>query len=205
MATYAYADVHGQIKPLLQRIQETGLPSKVDVEWLSSIRFNKSTDRSLVRVLKHIGFIDSSGVPSQRWQNYRNRQAAGGVLAEAIREGYADLFDTYPDAHRRTEDDLKSFFASNTQVGDESLRRIVRTFQALCSLADFSEKEERAAEEDRPRPETPTQAAPSETEGRVSKSQPTVHVNLQVHISPEAGPEQIDQIFESMAKHLYDK
>lgn len=205
MATYASANVASQIAPLLQKIQETGQPGKVETDWLARIGFTKSTDRSLIGVLKHIGFIDSSGVPSQRWQSYRNKQAARRVLAEAIHDGYPDLFETYSDAYQRSEEDLKSFFASNTEVGGESLWRIFRTFQTLCSLADFSDEAKRAAEEDPPQPETPTQAAPSETEGRMSRSQPTLHIDLQIHISPEASTEQIDQIFASMAKHLYGK
>ena len=33
--------------------------------------------------------------------------------------------------------------------------------------------------------------------------QPSVHIDFQIHISPEASPEQIDQIFASMRHHLY--
>ncbi len=206
MATYPAANVASQIEPLLQKIQETGQPGKVDSDWLARIGFTKSTYRSLIPVLRHIGFIDSSHVPSQRWQGYRDKQAARGVLAEAIRDGYPDLFETYSDAYQRSEDDLKSFFASNTQVGDETLRRMVRTFETLCSLADFSQADDPSQGEiDRSQPEDPKPVAQPEAEDRVSRSQPTLHIDLQIHISPEAGPEQIDQIFASMAKHLYDR
>lgn len=34
---------------------------------------------------------------------------------------------------------------------------------------------------------------------------PSMNINLQIHISAEASPEQIDQIFASMAKHLYGR
>jgi hypothetical protein len=34
-------------------------------------------------------------------------------------------------------------------------------------------------------------------------SQPSVHIDFQIHISPEATPEQIEQIFASMRRHLY--
>lgn len=34
---------------------------------------------------------------------------------------------------------------------------------------------------------------------------PSVHIDLQIHISPEAKPEQIDKIFASMREHLYPK
>lgn len=35
--------------------------------------------------------------------------------------------------------------------------------------------------------------------------QPSIHIDFQVHISPEATPEQIDHIFDSMRRHLYGK
>ena len=31
---------------------------------------------------------------------------------------------------------------------------------------------------------------------------PNLHIDIQIHISPESNAEQIDKIFESMAKHL---
>lgn len=33
-------------------------------------------------------------------------------------------------------------------------------------------------------------------------SQPAVHIDFQIHISPESTPEQIDKIFESMSRHF---
>ena len=32
---------------------------------------------------------------------------------------------------------------------------------------------------------------------------PSIHIDIQIHISPEASTDQIDQVFKSMAKHLY--
>lgn len=64
------------------------------------------------------------------------------------------------------------------------------------------------------RPSRTVKAAPSGTKLKTDKSekiaepegtlgQPSVHIDLQIHISPEATPEQIDQIFASMRRHLY--
>ena len=35
------------------------------------------------------------------------------------------------------------------------------------------------------------------------EEQPSIHIDFQIHISPETTPEQIDQIFASMRRHLY--
>ncbi|MCW5863178.1 MAG: hypothetical protein KIT52_08740 [Anaerolineae bacterium] len=42
----------------------------------------------------------------------------------------------------------------------------------------------------------------SQTE-TISTRIPAIHIDIQIHISADAKPEQIDQIFASMAKHLY--
>ena len=38
-----------------------------------------------------------------------------------------------------------------------------------------------------------------------SQGSPALHIDIQIHISPESTTQQIDQIFESMAKHLYGR
>ena len=50
---------------------------------------------------------------------------------------------------------------------------------------------------------TPTSASESFGKHERLSLQPSVHVDLQIHISPEASPEQIDQIFSSIRRHLY--
>lgn len=39
----------------------------------------------------------------------------------------------------------------------------------------------------------------------IYSTSPSLHIDIQIHIDSDATPEQIDQIFASMAKHLYDK
>ncbi|MCL6520389.1 MAG: hypothetical protein K6T99_11210 [Armatimonadetes bacterium] len=52
--------------------------------------------------------------------------------------------------------------------------------------------------------ETQTQVEQIVSESRVAPD-PSVHINVQIHIDANATPEQIDQIFASMAKHLYGR
>jgi len=41
--------------------------------------------------------------------------------------------------------------------------------------------------------------------GKSTPPLPTMHIDVQIHIAADAKPDQIDQIFASMAKHLYGK
>jgi len=44
----------------------------------------------------------------------------------------------------------------------------------------------------------------SETQTK-NEQGPDLRINLQIHISADASPDQIDQIFASMAKHIYNR
>ncbi|MCY1550412.1 hypothetical protein D9M68_866660 [compost metagenome] len=47
-----------------------------------------------------------------------------------------------------------------------------------------------------------TVAAEALPEQQRPRKLPSVHIDVQVHISPDTSPEQIDRIFASMSKHL---
>lgn len=46
------------------------------------------------------------------------------------------------------------------------------------------------------------QSSPVEEAHYHPRRLPAIHIDVQVHISPDTTPDQIDRIFESMAKHL---
>ena len=57
------------------------------------------------------------------------------------------------------------------------------------------------------KPEKPHEVVAPEPLASPAKSNggPTVHLDIQIHIPADATPDQIDQIFSSMARHLYAK
>jgi hypothetical protein len=194
MAEFQYTTVPGKLKKLLSKIHEVGVPSKASNKWLKSIGFNSSNDGTLLTILKFIHFIDSSNVPMAKWTEYRGTNHAH-VLASAIREGYADLYATYPDAHSRNVSELENVFSTSSSAGKQVIGLTVRTFQKLCEQADFSAS---GVPKHPGTPDVLPSGVPS-----MGHAQPSLHIDIQVHISPDAKPEQIEQIFSSMAKHLY--
>ncbi|MCY3799148.1 MAG: DUF5343 domain-containing protein [Chloroflexi bacterium] len=207
MSNFPYAQAPNKLEELLQSVQTVGVPEKASTNWLKSTGFTSSNDVSMIRVLKFIGLLDSSSVPTEVWQSYRDRDKARTVLAASIRHGYSDLFDHFPDADARSHDDLTNYIAARTTLGTNATQKAVKTFQALCSLADFSaDTDNGASTGDNGNAEsanagTPLVAPPPNIESPT----PTLHIDFQVHIAADAPPEQIDKIFESMAKHLYGK
>jgi uncharacterized protein DUF5343 len=204
LATYPYTPVTGKLKTLLQKIRSTGIPPKLSAAHLKSLGFTSSNDPSMVGVVKFIGLVDGSGIPTSLWSEYRG-QKHRAVLGRAIKQGYADLFALYPDANSRPISDLTHVFSTSSTGGEQVVRQTVQTFKALVDEADFSDND--VVTNNLSTGPLHTPAAPSMAPGLPSSpaagKQPAVHIDIQIHISPESSPEQIDKIFESMAKHLY--
>jgi Family of unknown function (DUF5343) len=201
MADFTYTTVPGKIKPLLTKIREVGVPQKVTVQWLKTLGFKSSNDASLIGILKFIGLTDATGVPTPKWTQYRGANH-GRVLGEAIREGYAELFAVYPDAHQRNQADLDHVFSTSSSGGRQVIAKTVSTFKALVEHAEFAPIQEHTELQMKSGPLHTAAVSGAASPGRDAPG-PTLHIDMQIHISPEASADQIDRIFASMAKHLY--
>jgi hypothetical protein len=205
MPEYAYTKVLGKLKDFLGKVRSLGVPSNVTTKWLESIGFKSSNDRSILAVIHQIRFIDDANNPTEKWTKYRGGNYKQ-VLADGIREGYADLYAIYPDAHNRNNEELENFFSTKSAAGKQVISAIVGTFKALCELADFSIIPTLSSninvENIANLP--PTVVVSNEQAGKENPIfTPKLHIDIQIHISPDATPQQIEQIFKSMAEHIY--
>lgn len=137
MADFAYSPHSANAKRFLEQVQKAGVPEKVTQKYLEQVGFKSKNDRYILGILKFLGFVDSTGVPTKTWRAYRNKASAGAVLAAAMREAYGDLFRTYPDAHRKDSEALRNYFSAHTNVAESTLGLIVSTFKTLAAAADF--------------------------------------------------------------------
>ena len=207
----SYTTVPGRVPELLKKLRETGVPAKATNDWLRSLGFTSSNDRSLVSVLRQIGFIDAQGVPQPAWREYRGADHRA-VLGRAIVLGYDMLYSTYPDAHVRNSVDLSHVFGTKTTAGKQAIDKMVSTFKNLAKEADFdvsggaattSEASSAAVDKsgrDGARSGSGTALlTTTETRGAV-----TINVNVQLTI-PETTDEKVfEAFFSAMRKHLID-
>lgn len=138
MANFPYVSAVTRLKPFFAKIQDLGTPPSVTQKWLLAIGFTSTNDRRLQAVLKFLNFTDESGKPTPRWGAYRDKGRAKNVMATALREAYAEVFHTYPDAYQRSDSELRNFFSSRTGTAGDTAGKMVATFKLLCELADFS-------------------------------------------------------------------
>ncbi len=217
----SFTTVPGRLPELLKRIRDTGVPPKATLEWLRSLGFKSSNDRTLLRVLRQIGFIDASGVPQPAWREYRGADHRQ-VLARALVLGYDMLYTTYADAHSRPATDLANVISTKTDAGKQTIDKTVATFKNLVKEADFedtpsgpgSSTEATSGAGNRANAAGDDSDAGNGGSGGVRRSDVisrtqttaglTINVNVQLTL-PETKDEKVfDAFFSAMRKHLID-
>lgn len=197
------------------------IPASVNPSYVKSLLgFNSddSAKNNIIFPLKQLGIIDDEGKPTPLANEWRSdekyKNACKTMLAAIYPQELTDLFpDEEIDASR-----VKSWFMDTAAIGQSAAGKITNTFILIrtAKIKQATEKKNVATKKETPK--KITKAAIATTEKSVIQTQepcvqepaagvvsPSVHIDIQVHIAPDASAEQIDKIFESMAKHLYGR
>src|SRR6185369_6317244 len=67
-----------------------------------------TNDRLFIGILKDLGFLNRDGTPQQRYFDFLDRSRSKQILADGIREAYADLFAVNTKANEFTVQDAKN-------------------------------------------------------------------------------------------------
>jgi len=175
-----------------------------------------SAQTNILPALRALRLIDDTGKTTDLAKDWRDDQKYPEVCQELRGEIYPqELFDAFPNP-LNDRAGVKRWFAHITGNGETAVQKMAALFFVLVEAKpdvdqsnrlktknvekttpkqqDNSRKNDARPKE---RPEAPT---PEMIE---NKKGPEVCINLQIHISPDATADQIDKIFESIAKHLY--
>jgi hypothetical protein len=202
VAKFPYTPMTGKLKGFLQKIQQVSRPDIVDKEWLASIGFGASNDRRIIPILKFIGFVDQSGKSTETWPAYRDKSRSKKILADGIRQGYAELFETYPDAYRRNDEDVANFFTARANVAAQVVSITVKTFKTLCELAEFGDVPVADSEVSVPSDNTGTGRSAIRTVAQGLGPSITININIQLTLPDKADEAEYDKFFAALKKHL---
>ena len=198
--SYNYAIKTGTLKAFLERVKskELEVPNKITQAYIESIGYKSVNDRPIIRVLKSIDFIDSNGVPTQKFKDFRT-EISRQVMAEALKKTYADLFNTYSNPLEKTREDLENFFAkTKTSVKKQVLGLYVDTFKTLCEFADFGAvNEEKEIEKEGA--VVKKGLAPKIPEGLA------INLNIQITLPVTDDAEVYDKIFKALKEHIFSR
>lgn len=204
--TTAYLVTNKNLEALLNAIKTARAPERFTYKFLEDLGFANSNDRLFIGLLKGLGFLDEDAVPTQRYFNFLDQSQSGAVLAEGIREAYADLFAVNTQANQLTLDEVKNKLRTLTR-GDKSEKVIslmASTFRALSDLADWEAPAPATATPQRipPEPPEPSATAPRPELPKASAATIPLHYDIQIHLPESRDPAVYDAIFQSLRKHL---
>ena len=207
----------GSIPAYFEAMLEAEAPERFSTRFLESLEFKSTNDRLFINVLKDLGFLDTDGVPTDRYFEFLDRSQSAIAVADGIRDAFSDLFAINRNAQNLSTDEVKNKLRTLYKGAkkDNLINRIASTFSALCEYGDFSSPQKSASR---------TGEAKEEDgkieEGDVKKSEKVIHASaaaasssagvslnsLQYHINivlPESRDQAVyDAIFKSLRDHL---
>jgi hypothetical protein len=197
---------------LRKRFQQS-IPNAVTPGFLATTLYmqEKSARANIIPSLVMMGIIDDAGNPTARARRWRDDEEYPEVCREIRNEIYPqELLDAAP-GPTVDRPAIERWFANKTGIGQTGARRFAIVYEFLTGMT-VAEKQEKppTAPKAKPSPkQIPAKSVREEPPAKeagtsvlVPRLEPSIHIDIQIHISPDAQPDQIDQIFASMARHL---
>ncbi|MCU0352469.1 MAG: DUF5343 domain-containing protein [Cytophagales bacterium] len=187
-----------------------------------------SARTNVIPPLRAIGFIDDDGKPTDLAYDWRDDERYAEVCAAIRRTVYPqELNDAVIDPADRVK--VENWFKHKARVGEASARKMAAFYLMLCEATVPGElrtnkpaAEAKDRDKNRPtRPLQPTLFAQEPPPAAEKNGAPTSHIShqptfqatvpavaqplqvvIQIQISPECTPEQIDGVFASLVRNL---
>lgn len=208
----------------LRRKFNSSIPKEVSSSYLASAleMTESSAKTNVIPKLKLIGFIDDDNKPTNLSIRWRDDIEYANVCKELINKLYPTELPDAIDDPLNNKNKVVKWFQNKTRVGEKA-GQMMSAFYLLLVEADLSKQNGIATKSEKPikktssnvqREDKSKDSTPVVNKSRIEEElpkpetnskagfKPMIHLDIQIHISPESSSEQIDKIFESMAKHL---
>lgn len=185
------------------------------VKTLLTMSSDNSANSNVISPLKRLGLIDDDNKPTLLAYDWRLDDKYEEACDSMVKSVYpVELLDLFPDSSvdRNT---AKNWFMSQG-VGQGAANKMAALFSLLKNgeigekkpvnkkannIAKPKVKQDKTTVLKNETSSIDAENIPKKTDNSINR--PNLHIDLQIHISPDSTPEQIETIFASMAKHLY--
>jgi hypothetical protein len=198
-ASVPYVSSYGAISKALERIKDASTPDRFTQDFLATkLGLKGGSPKPVIPFLKRTGFLASDGGPTDLYRRFRNTTQSGAAAAEALKRGYAALYEVNEYAHDLSDSELKGIIVQVTgQEPDSSTTRaMLGSFKALREFADF-DGVPTLAEADSSAPEETVVPLAGEPTGSIRLGY-TVNLNLPATSDIAV----FNAIFKSLREHL---
>lgn len=213
----AYLTSTRNLDGILSAIQTAQAPQRFTLNFLENLGYKSSSDRLIINVLKALGFLSADGAPTDRYYRFLDQTEAGTVLAEGLRDAYADLYQLNRNAHDLSRGELKNKIKTLTQGqhSESVLSKMATTFGELSKRADFGSRvapvgladvESEPSSDARnhgagdPQPSEATDDPPRPAGSGIALG--GLVYNIQIHLPESRDQAVYDALFRSLRMHL---
>jgi hypothetical protein len=207
--TDSYVQTPGVLAEFFREIRQGQAPNQFTVQHLKDLGYTSTNHRLFIPLLKALGFLSPDGKPTQRYQDYRaDEKTAKGVMAQALREAYGDLFVLRA---RPTDGDRALFegkFKSTHNATERMAKLMANTFLTLLPLADLDSTETTQTQTPKDESAKGEKTSPEEPSNRKTnldkRTATSLHYNIQIHLPATKDIEVFNAIFKSLRDHLLE-
>lgn len=175
---------------------------------------SKSAANNVVYPMQMLGLIDENGTLTDRGNKWRNDDSYAVACQEILDEIYPPELAGFTTADGGPDRAMVTKWFQHKNFGEANATKMAITYVMIAEkkVPDTAiDKEPKA----KTKPTAGTAARtskPTSTEAVTPASpppaahpvaRPAIHLDFQIHIAADTKPEVVDQIFASMAKHLY--
>ncbi|WP_333590655.1 DUF5343 domain-containing protein [Brevundimonas sp.] len=110
-----YTSTPGSLRSVLDAIIKAEIPEKVTQDFISTVLGLKGGSAAQqLPVLKRLGFVSAEGTPTDRYRRFRSDTNRSVAALEALKAGYASIFQKNTYAHKLPEADVRDLAAEIT-------------------------------------------------------------------------------------------
>ncbi|WP_201465728.1 DUF5343 domain-containing protein [Janibacter melonis] len=193
------------IKKTLDKVIDAQTPSKFTQEFLSTKLGlgDSGAVRPVIPFLKKTGFIASDGTPTPLYNRFRNESTRGLAAAEAVRHGYKSLYEINEYVHDMNDQDLKGVViqATGAQENSSTVTKVIASFKALKSYADFNATDLTTPVADAPK--TTVENGEAGPRGQMPSGL-NLGYTINLNLPATADIAVFDAIFKSLRNHILD-
>lgn len=194
--TYKVSSLEDFLKEMPNRPEPT---TKVTIDYLRKLGYTSSRDNAILKILKFIGFLDSSGNITDSFRAFRNTDKSKIIMAQSLRQAYDDLFNAIANPHQKN---LENYFRTATGRAGSALTATESTFKKLCGFADFKSGVAMPAKGQKailtPTPfSKPIVSLPITKEGAIN-----INIDIKFELPITKDADVYDKIFQSLKKNI---
>ena len=188
-------------------------PARITDNSLATIlNIEVRTAQNVLPGLRTIGFIDDDGNCTELVNRWRVDDEYSKVCEEIKNKVYPEeLLTTISDPENEFEAAVQ-WFMRDASVGEPTAKQMALFYQLILK-ADPSEamliedskkrKKIRKSEIKSKRDDSKPTKTRLEKADDSYEDAPSLHIDIQIHVSPDTTPDQIEKIFECMSKYIY--